>query len=61
MAVAKQEAIRVCMIKVESEAWFYLFQRYILVKADCLKHDWLTKKKCGDMCVQTIYFEKQRY
>lgn len=61
MAVAKQEATRVCMIKVESEVWLCLFQRYILVKADCLKLDWLKKKKCGDMCVQTIYFEKQRY
>ena len=39
------------MIKVESEVWFCLFQRYILVKADCFKLDWLIKKKCGDMCV----------
>ena len=61
MAVAKLEIIRVCMIKVESEVWLCLLQRYILLKADYLKLDWLTKKKCGDVCVQTIYFEKQRY
>ena len=61
MAVAKLEVIRVYMIKVEFEVWFCLFQKYVLVKADCLKLDWLTKKKCGDVCVQTIYFEKQRY
>jgi hypothetical protein len=45
VAAAKQEAIRVCMIKVEFEVGFCLFQKYVLVKADCLKLDWLTKKE----------------
>ena len=27
------------------------FSQVYMVKADCLKHDWLTEKKCGDMCV----------